>query len=318
LKVVLTGSNGFLGSHLVKTYLEDGYEVIALVRSGANTTTLHHHQSLFVEKIDYQGNLVSQFQNLKEKFGAVEVFIHNAGITVSLDPHKYFEINTHLTGKIIKAIEACDWLKDSGKLVHISSLAAQGPIGINKPVSKYGHSKLKAESLFKKSKYDYLIVRPTAIYGAGDYAFLPLLKGAKSKVYPLTNAQQKMSMIHGQDLAYIILKESKTGSGTIHAADGITYLHSDFIAALSKVFNKKIYIVPVPAGLIKLILSISDIWHRLVHKRPNITKEKFHEISMDWNQHEFGEIPYSQVPCQISLEEGFKDAYEFYRAKKLI
>ena len=318
MKVALTGSNGFLGSHIVNAYLSDGHEVIALVRPSADTGSLPDNEKLHVARIDYKRDLVAQFLALKEKFGALDLFIHNAGVTVSLNPEEYLQINTELTGKIIQSIEACEWVKKEGKLVHVSSLTAQGPIGIDKPVSKYGESKLKAEVFFKDSNYASLIIRPTAIYGAGDYAFLPLIKGANSKVYPLTNAKQKMSMIHGKDLAYMILEESQKATGTLHAADGKTYLHSDFIAALSNVLNKRIYKIPVPAWLSKLILGLSDVWHRLINKRPSITKEKFLEISMDWNQHELGEIPYSKVPCKTSLEEGFKDAYDFYRAKKLI
>lgn len=318
MKVALTGSNGFLGSHIVSAFLADGHEVIALVRPSADTSTLSAHEKLTIEEVDYRNNLGQQFANFKERVGELDLFIHNAGVTVSLNPKEYFEINTDLTREIVKAVEACHWVSNSGKLVHVSSLTAQGPIGINKPVSKYGESKLRGESFFKESKYEHLIVRPTAIYGAGDYAFLPLIKGANGKVYPLTNSQQKMSMIHGKDLANMILKESKSSTGTLHAADGKTYLHSDFVAALSKVLDKKIYTIPVPAVLSKLILGLSDVWHRLISKRPSITKEKFLEISMDWNQHEYGEIPYSKVPCKISLEEGFKDAYDFYRAKKLI
>ena len=318
MKIALTGSNGFLGSHIVNAYLADGHEIIALVRPSANTSTLPREDNLYVEEIDYRSDIASQFQQLKEKFGTLDLFIHNAGVTVSLNPKEYFQINTELTGKIVKSVEACNWLSEAGKLVHISSLTAQGPIGVNRPVSKYGESKLKGEAFFKESKYDHLIIRPTAIYGAGDYAFLPLIKGANSKVYPLTNAKQKMSMIHGKDLADMVLIESKKATGTLHAADGQTYLHSDFIAALSKVLNKKIYTIPVPAWLSRQILGLSDVWHRIINKRPGLTKEKFLEISMDWNQHEYREIPYSNVSCQTTLEAGFKDAYDFYLAKKLI
>lgn len=318
LRVALTGSNGFLGAHIVNAYLKNGHEVIALVRPSADISTLSPQDNLHIEAIDYRENIASQFNSLKESYGELDLFIHNAGVTVSLDPEEYFKINTQLTGEIVKSIETTGWVRNDGKLLYVSSLTAQGPIGVNKPVSKYGESKLKAEAFFKDSKFEHLIIRPTAIYGAGDYAFLPLLKGANNKVYPLTNGSQKMSMIHGKDLANMILVESKQSTGTLHAADGHTYLHSDFISALSKVLNKKIHQIPVPTWTSRVALGFSDVWHGLIKKRPGLTKEKFQEISMDWNQHEFGEIPYSKVPCETSLEEGFKDAFEFYKAKKLI
>ncbi len=318
MKIALTGSNGFLGSHIVKAFLNDDHEIIALVRPVADISSLPKHKFLHIQALDYQGDLQEQFDDLKNEFGILDLFVHNAGVTVSLNPSEYFEINTDLTGKIIHAVKATNWMKNEGKLVYVSSLTAQGPIGLDKPVSKYGESKLKAEGFFKKSKYKHLIIRPTAIYGAGDYAFLPLVKGANGKVYPLTNKHQKMSMIHGADLARMILIESQNSTGTLHAADGVTYLHSDFIEALSKVLDKKIFAIPIPVFLSKIILEVSDIWHRLTNRRPSITKEKFLEITMDWNQQEYNEIPFSEVPCKISLEEGFRDAYNFYKEKRLI
>lgn len=318
MKVALTGSNGFLGSHIVKEYLDDNHEVIALVRPSADIKDFPTHPSLQIEKVDYGADIDTQFATLKKKHGTLDLFIHNAGVTVSLNAKEYFQINTKLTGAIVSAVEESEWVKKEGKLVYISSLTAQGPVGINKPVSNYAESKLQAESFFKQSPYPALIIRPTAIYGAGDYAFLPLIKGANQRVYPLTNKNQKMSMIHGKDLARLVRIEAENSTGILHASDGKTYLHSDFILALSRVVGKKINVIPVAPTLSKLILGLSDLGHKVVRKRPSITREKFLEISLDWNQHEYKEIDYSNVPCEISLEEGFKDAFDFYRSKKLL
>jgi len=318
LKVALTGANGFLGSYIAKSFLEDGHQVIALVRLSADVSTLPKTDQLVLESIDYKQPLPLQIQRIKEKHTDLDLFIHNAGVTVSLNPNEYFEINTSLTGKIIEAIEENNWLKNEGKLVYVSSLTAQGPAGIDKPVSKYGESKLMAEKFFKESRYQNLIIRPTAIYGAGDYAFLPLLKGAKSRVYPVTNKDQKMSMIHAKDLAHMILEESKNSIGTFHATDGHTYTHDHFVNALTKILNRKIYKIPVSGSLSKFILGLSDIWHKIIGKRPSITKEKYQEISMDWDLHTNSDLPFSKVPCKISLEEGFLDAFHFYKTKKLL
>lgn len=318
MKIALTGANGFLGSYIAKAYLNDGYEVIALVRASADCSSLPTDKKLSIEHIDYRQPLDDQFKTLKAKHGEIEQFIHNAGVTVSLDPSEYFQINTDLTGSIVATVNTNQWLSKTGKLVYVSSLTAQGPAGIGKPVSQYGESKLQAEKFFQQSTYPHLIIRPTAIYGAGDYAFLPLLKGAQSRIYPMVNKRQKMSMIHGSDLAKMILEESKRSQGILHATDGVTYMHDDFVRILTKVVGKKIFKVPVPAWASRSLLGLSDIWHNLISKRPGLTKEKFQEITMDWDQHDGQELLFSKVPCEMSLEEGFKDAYDFYKTKKLL
>ena len=318
MKVALTGANGFLGAHIAKAFIEEGHSVIALVRASADLSTIQNIPGLIIENIDYRKELFSQFSQLKEKHGELDLFIHNAGVTVSLNSQEYFDINSKLSGEIVKSLETAGWVNESGKILYVSSLTVAGPRGISHPVSKYGESKKQAEKFFEDSKYQHLIIRPTAIYGAGDYAFLPLIKGAISKVYPVTNKTQKMSMVHGKDLAGVILEESKTGVGLMHVSDGITYTHDDFIAALSKVLNKKIYKIPISPGLSKIMLGISDFWHKLTNKRPSITLEKFQEITHDWNSHEDSSLKFSKVACKTTLEEGFQDAYEFYKSKKLL
>lgn len=316
MKIAITGANGFLGSYLVQEFLHKGFEVIALVRPSANISTLPEEDNLSIESVDYKLPLSDQIEQLKSKHGALDYFLHNAGVTVSLDKSEYFEINTNLTQKLVAAIQRQNWLE--GKFIQLSSFAAQGPMGINHPVSIYGESKLRAEKFVIDSSFEHLIVRPTGIYGAGDYAFLPLFKMASKGLYPLTNKYQKMSMIHAQDLARIIVDEATKSQGVIHVNDGKTYLHDDFVNALQKAVNKKIQKIPLPAWITKISLGLSDIWHTLIRKRPGLTREKFQEISMDWNLQENENLEFSNIPPQISLEEGFRDAYEFYKTKKLL
>ena len=163
MKIALTGANGFLGSHIAKVFIEDGHEVFALVRPSADCRSLPKSNQLHLEQIDYREDLNHAFQSIQEKHQKVDAFIHNAGVTVSLDNQEYFKINTDLTNKIVSAVDSSAFIKDSGKIVYVSSLTAQGPAGINRPVSKYGESKLAAEQFFKDSKYPHLIIRPTTM-----------------------------------------------------------------------------------------------------------------------------------------------------------
>ena len=318
MNVALTGANGFLGAYIVKEFLEAGFSVIALVRKSANCESLPKNDSLTIEYVDYSLELDKQFEALKSKHGELTYFVHNAGVTVSLNNDEYFSINVGLARSIVQALTESVWLPKKNKLINISSMAAQGPFGVGRPVSNYGRSKLAAEKIIESSGYPYVMFRPTGIYGAGDVAFLPLFKLASKSLYPLTSTEQKMSMIHAKDLARIIVQEAKEATGILHTNDGKTYMHRDFIESLQKVTKKKIHKIPTPKWVSKLSLGLSDVWHKIIKKRPGLTLEKFQEITMDWHLHEDPDLNFSKVPCEISLEEGFRDAYNFYKNKNLL
>lgn len=316
MKAIITGANGFFGSHLVKECLKQQIEVHALLRKNANTSLLPSSDHLTTHTIDYRSSLTPQLSQLKDKIGSVDFFMHNAGLTVSLNNDDYYQVNRELTKTLLDSINESEIIK-SGIFVYTSSYAAHGPIGFEAPVSHYGRSKLQAEEAVRKQTSKHLIVRPTAIYGAGDTAFLPLFKSAKKGIYPITNSKQKMTMIHGADLARMVVQDMQTSTGTLHYNDGNTYLHQDFIKVFEDVYQKKIRTIPLPSWLAKFSIGASDIWNKLLKKRPGITLEKFEEISQDWNLQDLN-ISHSSVNAPTSLREGFDDALNFYKRNNLI
>ena len=254
MKVAITGSNGFLGKYLVETALDAGLEVIALVRKTADISKIESNSKLTIAPIDY-GQIESELKAIKEKVGEFDFFIHNAGKTTSIKRADYTNINAKLTSRIVDAISEVKFLGTNGKLVYISSYTAHGPVGVNHPVSCYGESKKIAEEFIQGSDYPSVIFRPTAIYGAGDKAFLPLFQGANKGLYPVTRPDQKMSMIHAQDLASIVIGDMPKEEGIIHVSDGRTYLHSEFRDILSEVLGRKIRNIRIPVFVSKIFLG---------------------------------------------------------------
>lgn len=317
MKVAITGANGFLGSYLVKECLRQKMEVHALIRANANTSFLPKDSNLTIHEVNYRTPLDNQFSEIISTSGEMDFFIHNAGMTVSLNNEEYYQVNVGITTAITEALLSTRLLKKTGRFVYTSSYAAQGPATINQPVSHYGRSKQQAEQVIQEKMSDYLLVRPTAIYGAGDVAFLPLFKGAKMGVYPVTDSRQKMSMIHAADLARMIVSDMQEAPGILHYNDGNTYLHQDFIEIFCELFDKKVRKFPLPKWLAKLSMGSSDLWHKIINKSPGITLEKFDEISQNWDLHTT-DLRHSNVAPQISLKEGFKDALKYYQENNLI
>lgn len=318
MKIAITGANGFLGSHLVNACLAKGYEVVALVRPNADISLLPDaSEGLQVFHISYSDTIKEQFAALIESSGAVDCFIHNAGLTVSRQKEQYFTVNTHLTKSIVDAVAQSGLLKSDGKLVYVSSYAAHGPWGIGRPVSSYGESKLLAEDHIKSSPFSHLIFRPTAIYGEGDLAFLPLFKTAKNGFYPVITTGQKISMVHAEDLAACIASELHEQEGTLHVSDGNTYTHSDFVEAMEKAMDKRIQPILILKSIARLAMRSSIFLERIQKKKPTMTLEKFSEINQNWHLHE-SELKHSNHSFKISLVDGFTRTYQFYKENHLI
>lgn len=318
MRILITGANGFLGSHIVECALQKGFEVIALLRKGANTDNLDHLKGFQSAAIDYQS--VESIGNTLGKLGQFDLVIHNAGLTKSFTMDKYMKVNVHLTEKLIKAIKKTECLTSEGKLAYISSLAAIGPKGNDGPASNYGRSKVMAESHVKNSGIPYLIFRPTGIYGARDVQFVPLIKAMKMGIYPfMTPSDHKMTLINARDVAEnVLLCASRYSNEHVHLEDGKIYSHDDLKKNLEEALQKSSAKVKIPIPIVKFALRISDAIDKSLKRPPTLALEHYAEISQNWD-YDFSEER-KRIPLTIRypLKKGFEDAIAYYQRHNLI
>ena len=185
MKALVTGANGFLGSHLVKLLVERGYEVTSMTRkpddflSRLGTRQVH-------------GDIRS-YESVLEACKGQDVVFHTAAISGIWGSWKLFHgTNTVGTKNVV---EACQEL-DVPKLVYTSSpsVTFDGEHQVNTDESApypnrwlchYPHSKALAEQFVLKANEDLDLMtcslRPHLIWGPGDRHLIPrLIKRAKS------------------------------------------------------------------------------------------------------------------------------------------
>ena len=121
MKVLLTGGNGFVGSHVLDRLRERGTETVLLLRRTSDTRLIREH----LDGVEVRRGSLGDAQSLREAARDATHVVHCAGKTKVLRSAEFYEVNRDGTRNLVEALNA-----QAGRvrrLVHVSSLAAAGP-----------------------------------------------------------------------------------------------------------------------------------------------------------------------------------------------
>jgi dihydroflavonol-4-reductase len=168
---VVTGANGFVGSHLVDYLLTKDFEVRCIVRKSSNLQWFDGKDLKIYDCGLFDKN------GIREAFKNANYIFHIAGVVKAKNEDGYLKGNVEAT-KVL--LEVADEMRDKiKKFVVVSSQTVSGPAEKNKPVTEemvpnplttYARSKLKQEQLTLsfKDKFPVTVCRAPAIYGERD------------------------------------------------------------------------------------------------------------------------------------------------------
>lgn len=320
VKVLVTGSTGFIGSHLVEALVKKQYEIKCLVRKSANLRWL---KGLPLEFI--YGDLFEE-KKLIEAVKDVDYIYHIAGVTAARTKREYFLGNQIATRNLI---ESALNNKNLSRFVFASSLTAVGPAKDNippneesicNPITTYGKSKLEAELeiLKYKEKVPVTIVRLPAVFGPRDTATLEFFKTVNKKIIPLVGFQDKyISILYINDVieGLIAAAESKIAIGKIYMLGSEKYYTWEEIGmAIKKHAKHKTIKIRFPELAIIAAAALNNFFN-LFRVKPSIFNlEKSKDMIADaWIcdiTKAKQELGFQQ---KISLEEGIKMTYTWYK-----
>jgi nucleoside-diphosphate-sugar epimerase len=178
---LVTGASGFIGMHLAERLLAQGKRVRVLVRKPESVAEL---QRLGAEVVV---GALSDSQAIKAAVKGVETVYHLAAMTSALRVADMMACNAH--GARAVAL-ACAEQSQPPVLVHVSSIAAAGPVPCGefkretdepRPISNYGRSKLAGERAVAEfaGRLPITIVRPGIVFGPRNREMLPMFKAIK-------------------------------------------------------------------------------------------------------------------------------------------
>jgi nucleoside-diphosphate-sugar epimerase len=259
--VSVTGATGFVGWHVCETFRDAGWIVRAIVRPGT--------QKPVPAGIDIRpAALVPATPRLEEALAGSDVVVHAAGLVRSRRAADFQAVNVGGTQAIVNAANAAD-----ACVLLISSQAAVGTGTIvrpsreddpPRPVTAYGRSKLAAEDAVRQgARRPWTIIRPPAVYGPRDTAFLPLFRMASRGWFlRVTDGAFPFSLVHVRDLARaIVLVASRVESAgeTFFVAQAAPVTADAWLEQLALAFGRASRPRRMPAALVKLAASAGDI-----------------------------------------------------------
>ncbi len=263
-KVLVTGADGFIGSHLVELLIKNGHSVKAfcIYNSNGNWGWLEDLKQEIKEEIEVcLGDIRDQEFVRNSMKGCNEVYHLAALISIPYSyqaPSSYVETNINGTLNIIQAARELN----IDRVIHTSTSETYGtakfvPITENHPLvgqSPYAASKIGADqmalSFWRSFETPISIIRPFNTYGPRQSAraVIPTIitqvaSGIKKIKLGSTTPTRDFNFVEDTCAAYLsISKSSKAIGKVVNAASNFEISIGDTAKLISEIMNKPIEI----------------------------------------------------------------------------
>lgn len=291
MKVLVTGANGFTGSHLVKALNQRGDRVVGLVRKSSNLKRLASCQ------IDLVYGEISGAKRdevvravLKAAMTGVDVVFHLAayvelGIVNEAEMQR---VNVEGTRAIVEATQAA-----GAKLIYCSTIGIFGDTNgqtVDETFvrqqkgfsSAYDRTKYEAQQLVDRAAaqgLDAISILPSGIFGADDPHFGPVLQSfLKGRLKLWAGGQRITGIVQVDDLAIAMLlaaEKGKSGEHYIISAGDLTTREMFEILGQESGLSAP---VDAPEWLVRLLGNLLDPVGRLLSWQPPLSRERVHYI----------------------------------------
>jgi len=254
MRAVVTGANGFIGSHLADHLERLGWEVVRLGRTGA--------------RLDVVADLArTEPAVLAQRFTTVDVVFHCAGLA-----HRRADARAGVRDNVDATRCAFELarLVQARRFVHLSSVRVLGEVSrhpfrigdARSPCDAYAQSKADAEAWLETVAGlgpAVTVVRAPLVYGPGVRANFLTLMGATLRGFwlPLGAADAPRSLVAVSNLVDLLVAclNDDRGHRLLHVRDARDLSVADLVRAIATAGGRRARLVAVPASVVRAGLT---------------------------------------------------------------
>lgn len=322
MKILITGSTGFVGSRLMWFLEEKGHEVFGMDISGH--CLREKHPKTMQGDIRYI-NDYSPFSNI-----GIDMIIHCAASKhdFGISDEEFYSNNEYGT-KVVMEFALQENIK---KIIYFSTVSAYGhkavPCGEDGPLfpdNEYGASKLAGEKvieeyLAKDKSLEIFFLRPSIIYGPNNFANMYNLIAMQNRKLWVTigNGSHIKSMVSLEnliDMVYWCFDRFEPGIQIYNTLDKpyITVKELMTIIASHDGFSQPT--IQVPLGFVMVIGKLFDVIAKVLNKDLPINSDRMQKFatSTEYYSEKIRKDGYIQ---QHSIETELARTIEWYNENK--
>ena len=258
--ILVTGADGFVGSHTVPALLAAGHRVVAMVRTRADGKILldrlppARRSDVEVREAD-----VTRPATLAPAVTGVDAVVHLVAIPRDFNGGADLaRVNTEGTRAVLAA------MTEAGvrRLVHMGALGVA-----DDPRLHYASSKARAEAAVRDSGLDWTILKPSLQFGPGD-GFFNIVAGLvrlSPGIVPVPgDGKSRFQPIFVGDVATVVVRslvDPATIGETFELGGPRYWTYREITGEVLRALGKRRAIVPVPIPLIRLVARSAELVH---------------------------------------------------------
>ncbi len=285
MKALVTGANGFTGSHLVKALQQRDDSVVGLVRESSDLTRLENTE------IDLVKGDITDRNALRQAMQDVDTVFHTAAFVELglVDSVKMERVNVEGTQAVLEIAKEME----ISKMVYCSTIGIYGDTKGEVIDETFERTQENFSSAYDSTKYEaqqlvdnYAVigfpvvsVMPSGIFGADDPHFGPVFKlFLQGKLKLWAGGDRMTGIVHVDDLVSAMILAAEKGERGEH-----------YIISAGEIPSRKMFEiiseqtgistpVEVPQPIVRLAGNILNPIGSLLSWNPPIGKERVHYL----------------------------------------